>query len=265
MQRSRSRNRFGGKPQFEILRDAAQAAALANGASLWYAGRQQDLAGFVFQDSAGTTPATGTDPIGQLKDRTGSFNATQATAANKPTLELQANGYYGMRFDGTNDSVDVPVFAVDINSNTVIAAANNTSGAIDRVLFNQRSAGNSIVANLGYSTGRPLYVQRSDAAGVRAATDAATRLNGPFVLTGENGSASGIVIRVNGATQATGTYVSLAPSTPTAASIGSAAVLGSNFFVGLLWLVCVSPVQMPDADRIAIERFAALLSGAAYT
>lgn len=46
---------------------AAIQAARNNGAGLWYAGN--DPTGFVFEDSVGTLPATGTDPIGLLLDR----------------------------------------------------------------------------------------------------------------------------------------------------------------------------------------------------
>ena len=67
--RLRDRSRFGGSSVYQVAKNAAIAAARRNNASLWFAGAPADLAGFTFQDSAGTTPATGTDPIGLLLDR----------------------------------------------------------------------------------------------------------------------------------------------------------------------------------------------------
>jgi hypothetical protein len=261
VQRSRSRNRYGGKTRYEFLRDAAEAAALANGASLWYAGREQDLSGFVFEDSAGTTPATGTDPIGQLKDRTGAFNAT---AANKPTLELQANGYYGMRFDGSNDALSVALISAGVNSHTVIGAGNCNSAILDKIMFAQRGATTTpIVAQLEWTGNQPRYVVRDNAGTLVANTSATAALNVPIVASGSSGDGFR-TLRVNGQIAAQTVLSALGATTVTANSIGQNATALTSSMSGLIYLICVSPTFMVDADRIAIERFAALLSGAAY-
>lgn len=54
---------------YPAMRAAAIDAARRNNAALWFAGAPSDLAGFVYQDSTGTTAATGTDPIGLMLDR----------------------------------------------------------------------------------------------------------------------------------------------------------------------------------------------------
>lgn len=65
--------------------------------------------GGLFQDSAGTaTPATANnDPIGFIPDLSGNgFNATQATAGNRPLYQTAglSSAYPSALFDGTNDN-----------------------------------------------------------------------------------------------------------------------------------------------------------------
>ena len=75
--------------EYAQLEAEAIAAASANGAALWYIGR--DLAG-VFEDSGGTIQAGVGSPVGLLLDRqyglgrASGYPATQATAANKPAV-----------------------------------------------------------------------------------------------------------------------------------------------------------------------------------
>lgn len=62
----------------------------------------------LFQDSAGTTPATAdTDPIGRWADQSsGGNNCTQGTAARRPILKLAVqNGKNVVRFDGVDDGL----------------------------------------------------------------------------------------------------------------------------------------------------------------
>jgi hypothetical protein len=55
---------------------------------------------------------------------------------------------------------------------------------------------------------------------------------------------------------------------PTTAAIGFHSIgqrgTAAEYWVGTIALACAAPVAMPTEDRIAIERFAALLSGAPY-
>lgn len=248
-------------------RDATIAAARRNNASLWFAGAPADLAGFVWQDSAGTTPATGTDPVGRLVDRAGSNAATQATAANKPTLELQANGFFGMRFDGTNDSLLMPGLTLsnaanhtlitsarvtDISATRTIATGGASTGAAPRVAQIRVNATTGII-QVAYVT---------DAIVIGLVTGTGSNLNTPIVASVRqtSGTATGFL---NGAV-----FASIAPNagatTVSGGAIGSQTTGAAEPMAGVTFLVCSCASAMPDADRIAIERFAALLSGATY-
>lgn len=61
----------------------------------------------MFQDSAGTTPVTAVgQPVGKILDKSGNGNhAIQATAANRPVLQQDANGRYYLAFNGTNSAI----------------------------------------------------------------------------------------------------------------------------------------------------------------
>lgn len=82
---------------------AAQVAALYSQGEqgAWY-----EPADFttLFQDSAGATPVTATgQPVGLMRDKSGRGNhASQATAINRPVLQIDGNGKYYLAFNGTN-------------------------------------------------------------------------------------------------------------------------------------------------------------------
>lgn len=68
---------------------------------VWY--DPSDLSS-MFQDSAGTTPATVGSVVGRINDKSGNgFNALQTTTASKPTLQQDSNGKYFLLFDGLDD------------------------------------------------------------------------------------------------------------------------------------------------------------------
>jgi len=364
---------------YEQFEAAAKEAARRNGAALWYVGSDPD--GWVYEDSTGTTPATGTDPVGLLLDRSygasnsttvftndfsvpaewsaganwavsggvasktaagigqinsvatplitgktykitatytsvsgtsfnvlvggGSYNnltitagtttrsiisvcsgtgfvgfqsgdnysvdnvvaqevlgysALQATAANKPTLELQANGYYGMRFDGVNDFLGFDGTRIVNSEYTVITAgAYQDSAATTKSIL----GGSNNIANtnllFGTNASRPAFSQwGNDLFGPATYVD-----NTPAVFSGVL-SATGKTIFSGGVSIATDAVATKLSSYPNA-SIGQGAQTVALPMNGCVWLVAVAPVAMLSADRIAIERFAALLSGATYS
>ncbi len=88
----------------QTLLARAIAAIRRNNGALFYV--PANFAG-AWTASAGTDPVDAVnDVIGRMTDRTGgSAIATQATTANKPTVQTNAQGGYVMRFDGSNDSL----------------------------------------------------------------------------------------------------------------------------------------------------------------
>lgn len=82
----------------------------------------------MFQDSAGTIPVTATtQPVGKILDKSGNNNhATQATADNRPTLEVDGSGKYYLAFSGTKHLL---TSAINMGGNqmTVLAGFARTS------------------------------------------------------------------------------------------------------------------------------------------
>lgn len=245
------------------LEAAAIAAARANNAALWYIGR--DLAG-VFEDSAGATPAVLGGPVGLWRDRqygVGSASgvaASQATAANKPTLVMLASGYIGASFDGVNDFLSTTSNSIGANTvpYTLIASAQHSpsSGAlgIRQIICDGRGIG---VADASYRT---LHAGQG-----RYGLAAAGTLSPGVALTASAtyaGSGGVLTIRRNGAVDFTG-------SVPVPVPVSSSIFIGqrnnaAEYWWGSVALASACSGVMPDADRVAIERFAAHLVGVAY-
>lgn len=114
--------------------------ASITGLSLWL---DASDATTLFQDSAGTTPATAdADVVGYWADKSGNGkHATQGTTANKPLLKLTIkNGLNVVRFDGADDLLSTAL-ALPNAVSAVIVYANKASG--NRVLFSTNAASNS--------------------------------------------------------------------------------------------------------------------------
>lgn len=82
----------------------------------------------VFQDAAGTTPATAaSDPVGHWHDQSGAgHHATQSSAGARPALAAAAvNGLPALTFDGSGTFLNVP----SLTSQTIFVVVNHTDGA----------------------------------------------------------------------------------------------------------------------------------------
>jgi hypothetical protein len=97
---------------------AATGAVMMTGLQLWLDASDADT---LFQDSAGTTPATAdNDPVGYWADKSGNGNhATQATTSAKPALKLAIqNGRNVVRF--TTDDVLTIGDKLDMRTNNIL-------------------------------------------------------------------------------------------------------------------------------------------------
>lgn len=96
------------------------ASLFANGEEgAWY--DPSDLT-TVWQDAAGTTPATVGDPVGRIDDKSGNGNhATQSTATARPTLQVSGGLYY-LDFDGVDDWIRTTFSADQAQPNTIATA-----------------------------------------------------------------------------------------------------------------------------------------------
>lgn len=253
------------------LEQEAIDAARRNNAALWYI--PDSLAG-VYQDAAGTTPATASSPIGRVNDQQygptnaalGSsalgFVASQSLTGNRPTVTTLANGRRAMSFNGTSAYLDHAITSLLPNSHTVIMALRTSaSGGSDRVAHAVRStSGNAIMGQMYYPSGNvPTYIDRYN--GFETVNQAFSATNDPHTFSAVTNNPTSRRVWLNG-----GAGVALATTTGTAttdkASIGAAwQPTVSQFWQGFISLVCVSNTAMPDSDRIAIERFGAYLAG----
>jgi len=141
------------------LLQQAIAAIRRNNGALFYV--PSNFAGS-WTDSAGTDPVNEVaDVIGRMTDRTGGTGvATQATTANKPTVQVNAQGWNVMRFDGSNDSLTTDITTgnegwvcagvsiTDSNSTIVCSGAgNNTQKGIWAYRTASNDAVNILVGN----------------------------------------------------------------------------------------------------------------------
>lgn len=75
----------------------------------------------LFQDAAGTTPVTASgQPVGRMLDKSGRGNhATQTVSASRPTYQTDGTLRW-LAFDGVDDSLAVPISAIDVTKNQLI-------------------------------------------------------------------------------------------------------------------------------------------------
>lgn len=108
--------------------------------SLFYNGEQgawydpSDLS-TLFQDSAGTTPVTTVgQSVGKMLDKSGRGNhALQATAAQKPTYQVDGSGFAYLLFDGVDDNMATNTITPNTDSVQVFAGVRklgNLTGVI---------------------------------------------------------------------------------------------------------------------------------------
>lgn len=139
----------------------------------------------LFQDSAGTTPVTAAgQPVGKVLDKSGRGNhATQATAASRPTYQVDATGRAYLSFDGVDDFLVTPTITPGTNKVQVFAGVRKLTDAARGVLI-EHSA--DINTNNGTFT-----IEAPDAA---AATSYRTRSKGTAIATAP---ASGFVAPIS--------------------------------------------------------------------
>lgn len=122
----------------------------------------------VFTDTAGTTPATGTDLVARINDVVGGYHATQGTSGNRPTLAT-LSGQPALLFDGTDDRLLFDALAaLYTGSNptfSVVGVVRPTSFAAARTWFSlcKSDASNPFMQGFFNTTPDVRFSRRSDA------------------------------------------------------------------------------------------------------
>lgn len=115
---------------------ATLAGATSN--SVWY--DPSDLS-TVWQDTAGTVPASANDPVARIDDKSGNgHHATQATVGSRPILRTDGRYAY-LEFDGTDDFMDVPTLGISGSQNRSLFIAASTINNANCILFSQNGKG----------------------------------------------------------------------------------------------------------------------------
>ena len=245
--------------QATLLQQAIAAIRRNNGV-LFYV--PTNFAG-AWTDSAGTDPVNEVaDVIGRMTDRTGgSAVATQATTANKPTVQTNAQGRYVMRFDGSNDSLTTNITTG--NEGWVCAGVRFGGAALaDETVFCS-GAGNGLekgvwFARVGSLTGSSWRVQISNGSSVSApVVDTLALRNTPRVVEG-GWTASTAIAAVDGVEVSSAKTGDATPAQT--ARIGEY-LAGTHSLSGPMTAQVICPVLPSAADRAIIRKWIGSLQG----
>lgn len=229
--------------------------------------------GTLFQDTAGTTPATAdTDPVARINDAAPTpLNQTQATAGRRPLLKLNIqNGLPILRADGTDDLlINASASAYNVLHNgagvTVLYAGKKT--AADGTSTGLVGNNSNTTANIGFAntmlSGNLTTLIVKGSAGNAVINKTTTVAANVFFLAGwrykTGASPAAFRIRVNGGADATSAEL----NAPTASNASSGVGLMStnSGATGLFaaqdfgeWLVI--PSDLIDADMAKLMVYA---------
>jgi len=249
------------------LEAAAIAAARRNDIALWYA--PIGLVG-VFQEGAGTTPANLGDVVGLIRDsqygRGGiggsGYGASQATASRRPTVVQFGSGRAAARYDGVDDRLIGPVAnapAVEFmcvagsvrTSDTANALIGRRNGATGLMIRREATA-NALAAIVFDGTTSQSIVMGQPAAGERFVATVMAKSGGSKAWA--NGIPAGVLL------------TTFAPAVNTI-NVGIGSERGNaaaSSLDGDVAFAAYGTTEPPEADRIAIERFAAFLAAIPY-
>jgi hypothetical protein len=120
----------------------------------------------VFQDSAATTPALATNPVGCIQDKSGNgLHLTQTTAGFRPTLTVDSSGKTYLARDGVDDLM-ISAASVSLSAPyTIVHAAMFSAGADNgnRALFGvYLNSTNYFLAGCRQDTGSVKALVRAD-------------------------------------------------------------------------------------------------------
>lgn len=191
------------------------------------------------------------------------FPALQSNSANRGTLELLPSGYYGGNFGPStvDDFLTTTYKQTDPNNNAVVAAV-RIGAAGSGVIWASRNNTNAAVCTLDVSAGQIRFYNRDDAATIGLVADPSIR-TGQTVVISARVVAGSYSIRINGVQTATAGPLSLGTASPTTAGIACNAAVPSEFFQGMIGLVCPFPGATALSDIETLETFAGLQAGVA--
>lgn len=205
----------------------------------------------LFQDSAGTTPATANnDPIGRAAQISG-FSATpaiQATTAAKPTLKTGANGinnHNAASFDG-GDNLDWTGISAASGAKTIYVVANPNTVATSQQFFFDAETGRFLIAHLGATVGKVAWYDGSYKEPGNATT-------GNQILCFALGGGTGTIYRNNVQIGTGLVYVDKAIGG--GVRIGSSYLGSAQFYTGLYGAIYIYNALHSASERAAMHAY----------
>jgi len=202
----------------------------------------------LFQDSAGTTPVTAAgQPVGRVLDKSGNGNhATQATAASRPTYQVDASGRGYLSFDGVDDFLLTPTITPGTDKAQMFAGVRKLS-----------DAATGIIAELGIGGNYGVRISSS------AAPTLASISRGTVVITAQSASiyAAPVTAVVTGLGDISGDLVAIRTNGIQVTNNGDQGTLG-NYAASPIYIGRRGGTTLPLTARIyhLVVRFGANLT-----
>jgi hypothetical protein len=205
----------------------------------------------LFQDSAGTTPATTDgDVVGYWGDKsTGVKHMTQATTAQKPTLQLaEQNGRHAIQFDGSDVLFRSGVVTTS-TAWTVFTAAKLGAGATQAIFANGTATVSNVAPMVWKNTGnRNISLANANCVDGAATTSAE-------IWTTRRTTAPLAILRINGASQAI-TNDTAAQATPTVGAFVGAALADTTYaMTGFIYEILMYSAALTDDQLAQVEAY----------
>jgi len=247
----------------QVFSNVSGAQVSITGLAVWL---DASDAATLFQDSAGTTPATAdNDVIGRWADKSGNgYHATQGTTGNKPLLKTAIqNSKNVIRCDGTDDYLEFTGTALDIFKNvaygyifTAYSARQTAATQRTALMFSQgtNNAAARMMLEDGITANRFGFRTRQLDADTVVVVTSSTDHGGTFkVVTLQAEWILGTAkIRQNGAQVGSGSYAGTVNTSNTSSLAARVGQLGSG----------VIPSTGDHAEYILVARATALSADA---
>jgi hypothetical protein len=219
------------------------------GLQLWL--DAQDMNG----NGDGNSGWSDTDAAALWVDKAGIGNATQSTADNKPAYRTAIiNGYPVVRFDGTDDYMDLGNnFSIDNTVTFFVVYSNNKSAR--QTIFGQQNTVGALAVEFG-STSPNRRVAMMHGVYVAGTGDPAQYPSSPELLVyRRTGAGAGThTIRVNGATQSLGTDAENSWAVDGTKELGRRAAGSQPLGADLAELIIYSGA-LSDAEILQVEAY----------
>lgn len=190
--------------------------------------------------------------------------ALQNTITSQPTVDARAiNFNYGLKFDGTDDFLDINTTRVDPDNSTVFAVGSGAGFATGRELVGSGDVNSAYGMELRMVAPGILQYLENNANVIAVAGTLPATENKPYLWSAtQNNAANGVKLFQNNRLDAQGTIALSAQATANLVSIGSRTIAARGvFWWGNISEVVVYNRVLSDAERQSVESYLALKYG----